>query len=589
MNEGSKPGTTTSTGPKLVATVDEMLAVALRHLQNGGLAQAEQIYRQILQVEASHADAWFFLGAACQMQGKLQDARSHYEKAIDLRPSHAAALYNLGFAYEQDGMLEDAVASYRQALRIEPSNLAALNNLGNVFKAQRKLDEAAECYREVLRLKPDFAEVHANLGNVLADLDQLVDAESCYLQALHLRPNYAEAHYNLALLFAKSGKTYDAIAAYQQALSLKPDYVEARVNLGNAFRLTGQMDEALSSFGDALRRSPNFPSAHWNRSLVLLARGNFDEGWPEYEWRWAQHSFARRHFAQPRWDGSDLSGRTIFLYAEQGLGDTMHFMRYIPLVKQRGGKVIVECQPQLLQLLTEFPGVECFVAHGSPLPQFDVQAPLLSLPGILYTTLSAIPSSIPYLHADARLVEQCGRELESRDGFRIGIAWQGNPANPGDSHRSIPLAQFAILAKIPGVRLISLQKGPGTQQLGSIGESFSVLDLATRIDETSGAFMDTAAVMMHLDLVITSDTAVAHLAGALGVPVWVALALAPDWRWLLQREDSPWYPTMRLFRQARFGDWKDVLERIAEAVRHLTQQAPRGSMPTDEADNDRTN
>ena len=565
------------------------MAVALRHLQYGGSAQAEQIYRQILQVEASHADAWFFLGAACQMQGRLKDARTHYQKAIGLKPTHATAHYNLGFAYEQDGMLEDAVASYRQALHLEPSNLAALNNLGNVFKAQRKLDDAAACYCEVLRLKPDFAEVHANLGNVLADLDQLVEAKSSYCRALQLRPDYAEAHYNLALLFAKSEKTYDAIASYRQALAFKPDYVEARVNLGNALRLTGQMDEALSSFDEALRQSPNFPSAHWNRSLVLLARGNFDEGWPEYEWRWAQHSFARRHFTQPLWDGSDLSGRTIFLYAEQGMGDTLHFIRYVPLVKQRGGKVIVECQPQLFQLLTEFTGADALVAHGSPLPQFDVQAPLLSLPGILQSTLSTIPSSIPYLHADARLVEQWGRELESFGGFRIGIAWQGNPANPGDSHRSIPLAQFAILARIPGVRLISLQKGPGTQQLSGIAESFPVLDLASRLDETSGAFMDTAAVMMNLDLVITSDTAVAHLAGALGVPVWMALPLAPDWRWLLQREDSPWYPTMRLFRQARFGDWKDVFERIAEAVRQLNRHAPRGGMQTDDADNDRTN
>jgi tetratricopeptide (TPR) repeat protein len=589
MNEGSKPSTTTSTGPNLVATVDEMLAVALRHLQNGGPAQAEQIYRQILQVEASHADAWFFLGAACQMQGNLRDARSHYEKAIDLRPSHGATHYNLGFAYEQDGMLDNAVASYRQALRIEPSNLAALNNLGNVFKAQCQRDDAAECYREVLRLRPDFAEVHANLGNVLADQEKLVEAENSYRQALHLRPDYAEAHYNLALLFAKSGKTYDAIAAYQQALSLKPDYVEAHVNLGNALRLTGQMDEALASFGEALRRNPNSPSAHWNRALVLLSRGNFDEGWPEYEWRWAQHSFARRHFAQPLWDGSDLSGKTIFLYAEQGLGDTLHFIRYAPLVKQRGGKVIVECQPQLLQLLSEFPGVECLVAHGSPLPQFDIQAPLLSIPGILHTTLGTIPSSIPYFHADAKLIERWRRELESRDRFRIGIAWQGNAANPGDSHRSIPLAHFAILARIPGVRLISLQKGPGTQQLNSIAESIPVLDLASRLDETSGAFMDTAAVMMNLDLVITSDTAVAHLAGALGVPVWVALAFASDWRWLLQREDSPWYPTMRLFRQVRFGDWRDVFERIAEVLVNLTQKARRGGTPTEEAENDRTN
>jgi len=574
-----------------MATVAEMLGVAWKHLQAGSWSQAEQLYRQVLQAEPAHADAWFFLGAACQSQRKLQEAKMHYRRVIELRPEQASAYYNLALALEQEGKLEEAVGSYREALRLEPENLSALNNLGNILTTQRKLAEAIACYRQVLRLKPDFAEVHANLGNALADQDRLAEAVDSYRQALRLRPDYAEAHYNLGVLFAKRGSLDEAIACYRQALGLKPDYAEAQVNLGNALRLTGQLDEALASFERALRVKPDFASGRWNRSVVLLARGEFEQGWPEYEWRWAQHSFALRHFAQPLWDGSDLGGRTILLYAEQGLGDTLHFIRYVPLAKQRGGSVIVECQAPLLRLLAGFPGIDCLLAQGSPLPAFDVRAPLLSLPGIFHTSFGSIPAPVPYLRADADLVKHWRRELkkglgardEGRESgmafsslaprpsplapFLVGIAWQGNPTNPGDRHRSIPLVHFARLAQVPGVQLISLQKGPGSDQLHGLAGRFPVLDLDNRLDEASGAFMDTTAVMMNLDLVISSDTVVPHLAGALGVPVWVAVSLAPDWRWLLDREDSPWYPTMRLFRQNRYGDWEGVFGRIAEDLR----------------------
>jgi hypothetical protein len=248
------------------------------------------------------------------------------------------------------------------------------------------------------------------------------------------------------------------------------------------------------------------------------------------------------------------------LYAEQGLGDTLHFVRFVPMVKQRGGRVILECQSLLLRLLSGFDGIDCLVGTGSPLPAFDVQAPLLSLPGLFHTDLESIPTPVPYLHADHKLVDQ--RRHSAGASFRVGIAWQGNPTNPGDRHRSIPLVHFEQFAKLSGVRFISLQKGPGAI---SAPER---LECLPGLDESSGAFMDTAAVMMSLDLVISADTVIAHLAGALGVPVWVPLAFAPDWRWLLQRQDSPWYPSMRLFRQVRFGDWEDVFKRIAEELKH---------------------
>jgi tetratricopeptide (TPR) repeat protein len=573
-----------------------MLAAAFQHLQAGHAAEAEQRYRHILELQPTHPDSWFFLGTACHMQGKVREAQNHYRRAIGLRPDHASAHYNQGVASEQLNELEQAARCYQQALQFDPTNLSALTNLGNLLTATGKLDDAVVCYREVLRLKPDFVEVHANLGNALSNQEKLDEAQRSYQQALYLCPEYAEAHYNLGILFAKKGQLDDAITSYRQAVSCKPGYVEAHVNLGNALRLTGRMEEALASLDRALKLKPESHSAHWNRVVVLLARGDFEHGWPEYEWRWAQHSFARRHFSQPLWDGASFHTKTLFLYAEQGLGDTMHFTRYLPFVTQLGTKVFLECQPQLLRLLSGFPGINLLLPQGSQLPPFDIQAPLLSLPGKFQTNLASIPAPIPYLHAEPKLLNEwrpkmsgvrcpvsgVGRRAgfdighrtpDSGRVFKIGISWQGNPTNPGDRHRSIPLEFFRRLAQVSGVVLINLQKGPGTKQLQEMKGEFSVVDFTNAMDEATGAFVDTAAVMMHLDLVISSDTAIPHLAGALGVPVWLALSLAPDWRWLLHREDSPWYPNFRLFRQKRFGQWPDVFAEIEAELRETATNA----------------
>ena len=291
--------------------------------------------------------------------------------------------------------------------------------------------------------------------------------------------------------------------------------------------------------------------------------GRFEQGWAGYEWRWKCKEFGSLPpFQPPLWDGSFLDGRTILVHAEQGLGDTLQFIRYVPSLHQRGGRVILMCQPPLVRLLTRSPGIERLLAHGDPVPEFDVHTPLLSLPRLLGTTLESVPADVPYLEAEPQLVEAWRHRLGSYPGFKVGIVWQGNPKFRLDRLRSIPLAQFAPLARVPGVHQFSLQKGPGAEQLAAVTDRFPVTDLGRRLDD----FMDTAAVLKNLDLVISVDTAIAHLAGALGIPVWVALPFAPDWRWLMGREDSPWYPTMRLFRQTRPGQWEDVFHHIAEAL-----------------------
>jgi len=539
-------------------------------------------------------DALMKLGNLFFKQGDHDAALQRFQQASRLRPNNAAAHYNVGLVLQHQGKFEQAIGSYQQALQFQPDLLVAANNLGAALKSLGRLDEAVACYRQILRHKPDFADAHANLGNALAMQEKLDEAVSCYQQALHLRPDSVQTHFNLGFALSQHGRVDEASRHFRETLRLKPDHLEAQYNLGIILHEQGKLDDALALYEQVLRAQPGHGGAHLNRAFMWLVRGNWAQGWPEYEWRWQLPDFAQRHFVQPAWDGSALGGRTILLYAEQGLGDTFQFLRYVPLVQQRGGRVILQCQPALLRLLANLPGIDCLVPKDSPLPRFDVHAALLSLPGILRTAVATVPATIPYLSPKAELVERWRKELrrsrtsevESRKSnverpkseevqltsdirhptsdFLVGIAWQGNPVVKDDRQRSIALARFARLAQVPGVQLISLQKGPGMEQLHSHA---TVLDLGSRLDEASGPFMDTAAVMMNLDLVISCDTAIPHLAGALGIPVWVAVSLIPDWRWLLEREDSPWYPTMRLFRQTRYADWDDVFERIAEELK----------------------
>jgi tetratricopeptide (TPR) repeat protein len=592
-----------------MSNIAETLSLARRHQQSGSYAQAEHLCRQIVQADPTHADAWCLLGEACEFQQKLNEAEVGYRRAIQLLPGFGNAHNWLGIVLARQGRLAEAAACFQQAIRSEPDNAEMHHNLGVALDRQGKTEAAIRSYRQALRLRPSFAQGHYNLGlalnatgdtdaaiehfqnalqyrpdypeafndlgNALAAKERLDEAIANYREAVRLRAQFADAHYNLGIALGKQQLHEEAMAHFRKAVQYKPDFAEAHVHMGDVQRLTGQMDAAVDSLEQALRIKPELPQAHWNRAHLLLLNGNFEKGWPEYEWRWKQYNQARRHFSQSLWDGSNLNGKTILLYAEQGLGDTLQFVRYIPQVKARGGKVIVECQARLVHLLSGFPGVDQLLPAGRALPHFDVQAPLLSLAGILHTTLDTIPAAVPYIMSGVRCpVSGVGkmaldsglRTPDSGHFFKIGICWQGNVANPTDRHRSIPLECFGHLQEVPGVRLFSLQKGPGSEQLQTVADKFPVVDLGNRLDEESGAFMDTAAVMKNLDLVITTDTAIAHLAGALAVPVWLALTVAPDWRWLLKREDSPWYPSMRQFRQKRNGQWEDVFQRMASDI-----------------------
>ena len=430
---------------------------------------------------------------------------------------------------------------------------------------QGRLHEAEALYRQVLASEPNQADALHLLGLVAHQTGHSEQAIELIGRAIAARGNVAEFHNNLGEAYRTLGRFDEAIAAYEQAIRLAPAFAEAHNNLGTAYQSEGRTDDALASFERAIAARPDYANAHYNRARAWLGQGNFAAGWPEYEWRWKRDEFRRAPLAEPEWDGSPLDGRRLLVRAEQGYGDTLQFIRYVPLLQAQGGDVLVEVQPELVELLTQS-GIGPLVPQGAPLGEFDVHASLLSLPGLLRTTLDTIPAGVPYVAASEKLVEQWARRLRGVRPIRVGVNWQGNPQFIHDPLRSIPLHSFAALARVPNVRLVSLQRVRGLEQLASVSGQFEVVDLRPEYDLEDGAFLNAAAVMSNLDLVVTSDTAVAHLAGAMAIGVWVVLPGSADWRWLQHRTDSPWYPTMRLFRQSQRGDWSSVMAQVAEAL-----------------------
>jgi Tfp pilus assembly protein PilF len=478
------------------------LALAGAYLHAGDYLRAEHACRQVVEQNPWVADAWFILGVASQLQGKL----------------------------------DESVDQYRRAVSLIPYNAEAWNNMGASLTKLRRPEEA----------------------------------EPCLLQALLLAPGYPEAHNNLGNALQAQGRHEEAKACYRKALELKPTYVGAHDHLGLVLHAQGRLAEAVECYSEAVRLDPGYAIAHLNRALAWLQMGDFERGWHEYEWRWKCPEHAVADLVQPLWEGAPLRGRTILLRAEQGFGDAIQFIRYAPLVQSLGARVLLNCPGSLYRLLATCPGIEVVLPEGVYI-EFNCHAPLMSLPRILGTTLQTIPAQVPYLAADRVLFSRWAGELAPGGGFKVGVAWQGNPDHKKDRHRSFRLARFEPLARIPGVRLFSLQKGSGAEQFAEESARFPITDLGCRF----GDFADAAAAICNLDLVITPDTALAHLAGALGVPIWVAIPFVSDWRWLMGRDDSPWYPTMRLYRQPRWNDWDNVFARITRDLASLADTRGR--------------
>jgi Tfp pilus assembly protein PilF len=450
----------------------------------------------------------------------------------------------------------------REAVRLSPSDPALLNNLGLAFHDCGDYDEAIRVYESTLALVPASGAVYYNLGNTVRAKGDPAGAVTLYQKALSHGTDVPEVYNNLGLAWQECGCPDRAHEAFRTALKRNPHYVPAGLNYGYALIQGARPEEAEAALRSVLRNQPDCVDAHWLLSHALLLQGKYEEGWPEYEWRWQKMSAASYRRTDParRWTGGEIPGaRRILLYAEQGLGDAIQFIRFAPLVEARGGKVAVECHRELVSLFRHVEGVSEVYARGEEIPETDVECPLLSLPGVLGTTRDTIPAAVPYVWPDRSRVERWrDRCVDGSGRARVGLVWAGNPGHRNDANRSLPPEHLGAFAGCEGVQLFSLQKGEG-------GDMRLVKPSGLALEELGPALQDvedTAAVMVHMNLIITVDTAVAHLAGAMGKPVWLLVPYSPDWRWMLGRDESPWYPTMKLFRQGEPGSWGAVIARV---------------------------
>jgi tetratricopeptide (TPR) repeat protein len=539
-------------------TIQQEFDLALQHHQAGRVREAEQLYRRVLAQQPEHIDAMHNLGVLAHQTGRNDVAVELIRRAIALRPDFAEAHSNLGSVLTDMGQPDGAIAACRQAIALRGNYAEAHSNLGNALRDKGQLDEAIAAYRQAIALKGEFAEAHNKLGGALREKGEVEEAIAAYRQAIALNRNFPEAHSNLGNALREKGQLEDAVVAIRQAIALRPDFAEGHSNLAVALIDVGQLEEAIAACRRAIELKSDFAPTHWNYALLLLMMGEFEEGWKEFEWRLRVPQMRlARDFPQPRWTGQEARGKTILLFAEGGFGDALHFIRYAPLVAERGATVLLECQAELVPLLNRVRGISAVFARGECLPAFDWQTPLPSLPLAFGTTMKTIPADVPYLSAPPDRIEQWAKRLAGDSSLKVGLAWAGSAEHDA---RSCPLAALAPLAAIPDVTFYGLQKGPQANQ--TVPAGMRLIQMGDELHD----FADTAGLVSNLDLVISVDTSVVHLAGGMGRPVWTLLSERTELRWLRDRTDSPWYPTMRLFRQSARGDWDSVITRVAEAL-----------------------
>jgi Flp pilus assembly protein TadD len=592
--------------------IDALHSLANALAEQGGFAEAEDCFRRVLFLQPNHALALYNLGNTKIKQSDLPAAIRYYRQALAINPDCSEFHFNLAHALQESGGLVEAVGEYKRSLALAPDDPEANYNLGVVLHLQSELSEAARAFRRAIALKPDYAEALCNLAAVLQELDDFSAADELLRRAIALNPGLPEAHSNLGGNLWRQGDLSAALESCRRAIALNPSLPEAHTNLAHILADRGDLAGALDSYDHALalkadtfsREAAGGSPKTWKRGDLLkafesesasgcyeqalksktnsveiihyvglahLLRGDFATGWQSYECRWHTRNLrgAVRNFPQPLWRGEPLAGARILLHAEQGMGDTMQFARYVPLVAARDATVILEVQPELLTLFAGMEGSSQVIGRGDNLPEFAWQSPLLSLPRAFGTELGTIPANIPYLRSSPSAVQEWSQHLQG-DGLRIGLVWSGNPLHVRDPQRSLALDQLRTLLAVNRTTFYSLQKGSAASQLLALPIETNLIDLGPRLED----FADTAAAIGNLDLVISVDTAVAHLTGALGKPVWVLLTHAPDWRWLLDRDDSPWYPTARLFRQPAPGDWCSVIDRVAGELQQLALTPP---------------
>jgi tetratricopeptide (TPR) repeat protein len=556
-----------------LASIKMMMDDALAHHRAGRLAEAEQIYRQILAIDPRHPDALHLLGMIEYQAGRLDTAEELIRRAIAIHGKGVSYYVNLGTVVQAQGKTDEAEALYRQALALNPNLPEVHVNLGNVLQNRTEFAESVEHYQRALELKPENAETWNNLGNALQEQGKMEPAIACYLRALALRPDYAEVYYNLGNASRAQDLLHEAVGYYRQALTINPAYAEATYNLGNVLRAQGKVDEALLHYRKAVDLRPDYAQAAFGEGLTQLMLGNFADGWTRYEWRWRSmdHDTPKRDYLQPAWTGERLASGNLLIWGEQGVGDEVMFAGLMPEVIGTGNRCVLDCHPRLNSLFARsFPGVQVVSGCGPDAdPKLNIAAQLASgsLPALFRTNGAAFSvATSPYLVADE--AERWRFRSRYSDGRQIaGLAWYTNNRKTG-RFRSIPLAQLGPLLSRPSIKWISLQYGEPDGLKNEATQAGAPILIDRTVDQLSD--MDRfAAQIAAMDLVITIDNSTAHLAGALGIPVWAMLPFEPDWRWMLNREDSPWYPSMRLFRQPKPGDWDSVIKNVEGALDEL--------------------
>jgi Flp pilus assembly protein TadD len=576
----------------------EMLQTAVKHHQAGRLAEAEALYRQVLVDHPDQADALHLLGMISHQSGREREALELIRRAIEIEPARAEFYSNLSIVLSTEGKLGEATVAVQRALVLRPDFPQALSNLGALLKIANRWDQAIAVYRRWVELRPEDPNGWSELGSSLKEDRQYEQAVIAYRQALQLRHDWVEVYEFLVLALAAAGEGEAALATAREMMERWPDSAEARAmlatgltavgkleeaesacrehvavcpgsarahyQLGKALQELEKFDEAAGEYRRAISLDPNHAESHRELGLLQIQGVDLESGFKEFEWRWKKPGLWKSPLAR-EWNGEPLNGKRIVLVAEGGFGDTLQYARYCPLVAARGGKVILQCQPELLRLLRGVEGVEELIGCDQSVPAHDLYCSLISLPMIFGTTLSTIPVPIRFTSVDPEMARRWGSRLDSEGGGRkrIGLVWAGGPRTEHDRIRSLRLADFAALGQIAAVRFFSLQKGKPAEQARNAPEGLNLIDWTGELAD----WADTAALVANLDLVISADTAVAHLAGTLGQRIWMLVSKPAESRWMLDRNDSPWYPAMRLFRQKTRGDWSAPMAAVAEELR----------------------
>jgi len=545
---------------------DQTVQGAFALIRAGRPLDAAQLFRKVIADHPQHAHALNGLGTIALAAGELEQAAAQFAKAAAADPANPGFHMNLGTALMKQRMFAEAEQAYRKALQLSPNDANAKSNLAIVLAQLGRLDEAIASAHQAIAINPAMIGAHTNLASFLKQKGLYAEAVQAYKAGLDLAPNHSGLLSEYATYLGRAGRFEEALEAHQRAIRQAPSSSQVYMNLG--FLLQGEirMPEAIDAYRKATQLAPGDALAHLNLAVGLLMDGQWEEGLREYEWRLKYRDYYAATFVPNRWDGSDPAGKTLLIRCEQGIGDSCNFIRYAQPMAQGGARVIVEAHAPSARLISSAPGVAQVFVQGETPPPFDYEIPIASLPLIAQARPDRIFAPIPYLQTDAERVESWAQRLKQYPAkLKVGIVWGGSEQNPRDASRSMKLADFALLAGVEGVRLFALQKGMAAMQVFSAPPEMQIVDFAPFLN----SFDDTAAALENLDLLISVDTSVAHLAGALGRPVWTLLERAPDWRWLLNRSDTPWYPTMKLFRQPRTGDWEAVIGEVVKQLREF--------------------